>query len=179
MNESVEQYIARITGFVGTSDPIAIIEATPSKLAEAVKGMSAAALDYKTSPEKWSVRQQLAHLVDAEMQMGNRFRWSVAEPGKAIVAFDQDKWAAAARYDTTPVELSLATFTAARRWTVDFLSRLSPAERDAAYIMHSERGKETLQRLMTMMAGHDLNHLKQIAALKEASGTAAGVGTRS
>ena len=172
MNETVEQYIARITGFVGTSDPIAIIEATPSKLAQAVNGLSGAALDYKASPEKWSIRQQVAHLADAELQMGARFRWAASEPGKQIVAFDQDLWAATCKYEQTALDLSLATFTATRRWTVDFVRRLTPGEREAAFIMHSERGKETLQRLMTMMAGHDLNHLKQIAELRDASGKA-------
>jgi|SRR6185312_5399063 len=172
MKETVEQYIARITGMVGTSDTVVVIEATPSKLAEAVKGLSAAALDYKASPEKWSIRQQVAHLADAELQMGTRFRWAAAEPGKKIVAFDQDLWAAACKYEQTPVDLSLATFTAARRWTIDFIRRLTASEREGAFILHSERGKETLQRLMTMMAGHDLNHLKQIAELREASGKA-------
>ena len=172
MSETVQQYIARITGFVGTEDPLAIIEATPSKIAEAVQGLPAAALDYKPSPEKWSIRQQLAHLADAELQMGARFRWSAAEPGKQIVAFDQDKWAATAKYGSTPVDLSLTTFTAARKWTIAFVRSLSAGERENAFIMHEERGKETLQRLMTMMAGHDLNHLKQIAELREASGQA-------
>src|SRR4051794_34897433 len=125
MSETIEQYIARITGFVGSSDPLAIVEVTPAKLAEAVQGLAAGALDFKPSPEKWSIRQQLAHLADAEMQMGARFRWSAAEPGKAIVAFDQDKWAATARYSTASAELSLATFTAVRRWTLDFVRRLT------------------------------------------------------
>jgi uncharacterized damage-inducible protein DinB len=172
MNETVEQYIARITGLVGSSDPVAIIEATPAKIAEAVKGLSNSALDYKPSPDKWSIRQQLAHLVDAELMMGTRFRWAASQPGKGIIAFDQDKFAATAKYESVPVELSLPTFTAARRWTVDFVRRLTPQEREGAYIQHEERGKETLQRLLTMMAGHDLNHLKQIAALSEASGKA-------
>jgi uncharacterized damage-inducible protein DinB len=172
MSETVEQYIARITGLVGTSDPVAIIEATPAKIAEAVKGLSAAALDYKPSPDKWSIRQQVAHLVDAEIVMSTRFHWAAAQPGKPIVAFDQDLWAATGKYASTPLELSLPTFTAARAWTTNFVRRLTPAEREGAYIMHEERGKETLQRLLTMMAGHDLNHLKQITALSEASGKA-------
>jgi hypothetical protein len=28
--------------------------------------------------------------------------------------------------------------------------------------MHSERGQETIERILHMMAGHDLNHLHQI-----------------
>ncbi len=172
MSETVQQYIARITGLVGSTDPFAIIEATPSKIAEVVKDLSLAALDYKSSPEKWSIRQQVAHLADAELHMGTRFRWSVAEPGKQVVAFDQDLWAGKLQYTAIPIDVSLATFTAARRWTIDFLKRHSPEERDGAFILHSERGKETLQRLTQMMAGHDLNHLKQISELRDAGGKA-------
>jgi hypothetical protein len=170
MKETVEQYIERIKGLVGTSDPLAIIEATPLKLSEAVKGLTPAASDYKPTPEKWNIRQQVAHLADSEMIMSTRLRWAAAQPGKGIVAFDQDLWAATGKYASTPLELSLATFTAARRWTVEFLRRLTPVERDAAFIMHEERGKETLQRVMVMLAGHDLNHLKQITELSKASG---------
>ena len=57
----------------------------------------------------------------AVIQLGSQ--GSVAQPGKAIVAYDQDKWAAAAKYDATPIELSLATFTAARQWTVSLLRK--------------------------------------------------------
>ena len=169
MNETVEQYIARITGLVGSSDPVAIIEATPTRIAEAVKGLSGSAIDFKPAPEKWSIRQQLAHLADTELMMGSRFRWAASQPGKAIIAFDQDKFAATAKYSYVPLELSLSTFTAVRRWTVDFVRRLTPQEREAAYVQHEERGKETLQRLLTMMAGHDLNHLKQITELATAA----------
>jgi hypothetical protein len=28
--------------------------------------------------------------------------------------------------------------------------------------MHAERGEESLERILRMMAGHDLNHLSQI-----------------
>lgn len=173
MNETVERYIARITGLVGTNDPLAIIEQTAAKVAEAVKDLSDTALDYKQSPEKWSIRQQVAHLADAETVMGTRIRWAAAEPGKSIVAFDQDRWAATARYANIPIDVSLSSFVAVRHWTLDFLGRLTPAERDAAYIMHQERGKETLQRILTMMAGHDLNHLKQIGELRIAGQTPA------
>ena len=169
MKETVEQYVARIQGLVGSTDPLTIIDATPSKLADAVKGLPDAALDYKPAPGKWNVRQIVAHLADTEAVMSTRFHWAAAEPGKTITGFDQERWADTGKYDRVPLELSLATFTAIRRWTLDFLRRLSSQEREAAFIQHEERGKESLQRLLVMIAGHDLNHLKQIAELSRAS----------
>ncbi len=34
-----------------------------------------------------------------------------------------------------------------------------------SYGMHSERGKETVTRVSQMMAGHDINHVKQIRTI--------------
>ncbi len=36
-----------------------------------------------------------------------------------------------------------------------------------SYGMHSERGKESVLRITEMMAGHDINHRRQIEALLE------------
>ena|SRR5690348_1651234 len=175
MKETVEQYIARISGLAGTSDPMTIIESTSAKIAETVKNLTDEQTRYKPSPEKWSIRQIVAHLVDSEMQLNSRVRWAAAESGKAIVAYDQDKWAATSRYQEVPVGQSLETFTVARKWMLQFLRQLTPAEREG-YIMHEERGKETLSHLLKMIAGHDLNHLKQIGELAEASQAHATVG---
>src|SRR5260370_5185989 len=143
MKETVGQYIGRITGLVGSADPLGIIETTPARIAEVLNELDAAATRYKPSPEKWSIREQVAHLADTEMVMSTRMHWAAAQPGKGIVAFDQDLWAATGKYATMPLELSLPTSTAMRRWTVDFLRRLTPTEHEAP-IMHEERGKQSL-----------------------------------
>jgi hypothetical protein len=31
--------------------------------------------------------------------------------------------------------------------------------------MHAERGEESVERLLTMMAGHDINHLEQVETI--------------
>ena len=36
------------------------------------------------------------------------------------------------------------------------------------YGMHAERGKETVSHLINMVAGHDLNHLRQIESIVNA-----------
>lgn len=172
MKETVEQYIARISGLAGTSDPMTILESTAAKIAESVKSLSDEQTRYKPAPEKWSIRQIVSHLVDSEMVLNSRVRWAAAEPGKAIVAYDQEKWAATSRYQDTPVSQSLETFTVSRQWLLQFLRQLTPAEREG-YILHEERGKETLPHLLKMIAGHDLNHLKQIAELAQTAKSAA------
>ena len=140
MSETAEQYIARLTGYVGSEKPLEILAATPIRLAEALRGLPATAADFKPAPGKWSLRQIVAHLADAELVVCTRLHWAAAEPGKAIVAYDQDKWAATAQYEATPLQLSLETFKAVRQWNLSFLRKLTP-EQWEGFVTHEERGR--------------------------------------
>lgn len=64
-----------------------------------------------------------------------------------------------------PVDESLALFSTIRQSTLTFIDRLSADERANAYTQHSERGKEALDRILEMTAGHDVNHLETMAKL--------------
>jgi hypothetical protein len=37
------------------------------------------------------------------------------------------------------------------------------------YGMHQERGKETIAHIVSMFAGHDLNHLAQVEGIRKGS----------
>ena len=165
MAATVEQYIARIRANVAGKDPFEVFQQTPSRMREIIASASPERLDYRPAPGKGSIREQIAHLADAEMVIAARIRWAAAEPGTAVVAYDQDKWAKTSRYADVPVKESLALFSTVRESTIAFLKHLSPDERANAYTQHAERGKETLQRILEMTAGHDINHLEKIAEL--------------
>jgi hypothetical protein len=47
---------------------------------------------------------------------------------------------------------------------VALLKSLRPEQR-ALYGIHSERGQESVELLSSMMAGHDLNHIRQIEGI--------------
>ena len=56
---------------------------------------------------------------------------------------------------------SLEAFAAMRAFNLRLL-RSIPSSAWRRYGVHSERGKETVEKYARMMAGHDLNHLAQI-----------------
>jgi hypothetical protein len=159
--ETVQQYTARILGFAGDRDPVKVQAATPGRLRRLIRGRSARALSRVPTGGKWSVREILAHLADAEVVHAYRLRMILSRDGTDIQAYDQNLWAATGRYDAVPVEQSLSVFETLRRANVALLKRLTAAER-RRYGMHQERGKESIARLSQMYAGHDLNHLSQI-----------------
>jgi uncharacterized damage-inducible protein DinB len=144
-------------------DPFAVIAETPQQLARLVHSLDSKTLDTLPAPGKWSIRQILTHLADCELVFAFRLRQAIAEEHHTVQPFDQDQWAS--HYDAYDALTALETFTAVRRWNILFLSSL-PHPAFEKPVTHPERGTMTLQTVVETMAGHDLNHLKQIIGLQ-------------
>jgi uncharacterized damage-inducible protein DinB len=169
MTETPEQYIKRILGNLDERDPLAVQAATAGAIEELTEKAPPEKLLERPAPGKWSVGEILAHLADAEIVLGWRVRSILGASGTTLQAFDQDAWARSGRYRERDSNKSLALFRTLREANLDLYSSLSP-EQWEHYGMHAERGKETVKHIVRLMAGHDLNHLKQIQRILGAGG---------
>lgn len=161
MNETPQQYTQRILGYVEGAEPLAVQTATAGKLDRLVKDMPTAELGRRPTPEKWSVSEIVAHLADGEIVGGFRMRLILGSPGIAIIAYDQDKWVVSGHYDQRNPRKSVEQFRVLREANLALLKSLEP-EQWKHYGMHSERGQESIEHIVRMFAGHDINHLQQI-----------------
>jgi hypothetical protein len=166
-NETAQHYIDRILENVGERDPWQVLAGTASRLRALTAGRSRAELAHSPDPSRWSVVQILAHLADAEVVAGWRLRSILAQNGVPIQAFDQDRWAAAFKYAESDPAESLDLFGVSRRANLALLRRVDPALH-THHGLHVERGQETIDHLVRLYAGHDLNHLRQVEALCKA-----------
>lgn len=164
MPETVQQYIDRMLSNVGEDDPWRILESTPGRLRDLTRGQSHDVLARKAAPDRWSVVEIVAHLADSEVVGGWRFRSILASDALPIQAYDQNAWATAFGYASVPLEESLEAFAVARRATLGVLRRVDRV-RYAHYGMHAERGRESVDHLLRLYAGHDVNHVRQIERL--------------
>jgi hypothetical protein len=162
----MDPYIRRILTRLGPLDPIAVLTATPTHLEELVALMGEDGLARSYAPGKWTGQTIVTHLADTELGMGFRFRQAVAvppgDPPHAAQPFDQDAWAErSARLDAS---LALETFRALRAWNLALFATFSLDDwsRD---VFHPERGFEGVDGMVRFLAGHDLNHLDQLAAI--------------
>jgi len=146
--------------YLGARDPLAVIAATPTELARLSRGVSPETANRPPAPGKWSLRQVVCHLADTELTFAFRLRQALSETGHVIQPFDQDRWAE--RYDAYDLPSALALFTAVRRWNLLLLAPVTPQDFERP-LSHPERGPMTFRTLVETMAGHDLNHLAQIA----------------
>jgi DinB superfamily len=161
VNEAVQKYVDRILGYTQGQKPLKVQAATASTLARLVKGVSASKLRKRPAPEQWSVIEILAHLADSEVVCGWRLRAIVGAPGTPIEAYDQNAWAAAGHYATRDPNQCIEQFRAMRKANLSLLNSLTP-EQWSHCGMHAERGKETVEQIVSLIAGHDLNHVQQI-----------------
>lgn len=164
MPETPQQYRERILSHLEKESPEKIRATTAKRIERLIAGKSPARLAKRPAPSKWSVAEIIAHLADAELAMGYRIRAIAGAPGTPILGFDQDAWAAAMYYAKRPAKKSLAAFRALRDNNIELLKALRPEQLEH-FGMHSERGKESIATVARMMAGHDVNHLRQIEAI--------------
>jgi DinB superfamily len=161
VNQIPQQYTHRILGYLEGEEPLAVQAATADKLDRLIKGVSTAELRKRPAPERWSVSEIIAHLADGEIVGGYRTRLILGSPGVSIVAYDQDKWVVSGHYDKRDPQKSVEQFRVLREGNLALLRSLEP-DQWKHYGVHSERGQESIEHIVRMFAGHDLNHLQQI-----------------
>jgi len=164
MTETAEQYRKRMLSQLDGKDPLKLQAGAPKKIDRLLKGVRAATLRKRPAPGKWSIAEIVAHVADAELVGGFRIRLILGAPGTPVTAFDQDVWVTALHYDKRDVRKSLEQFRALREANLALLKTLT-REQWKQHGIHSERGPETIETIVNMFAGHDINHIKQIEAI--------------
>jgi hypothetical protein len=161
MKETPQEYTKRMLGNVEGVNPLKVEAGTAKKLERLLKGVPASKLRKRPAPEKWSVAEILAHLADSEIVRGWRMRQILGAPGTAIQAFDQNVWAISGHYEKRDPRKSLELFRVVREANLALLKSLRP-EQWKHHGVHAERGEESIEHILQMNAGHDINHTKQV-----------------
>ncbi len=156
-------------GHMGDRAPLDVISETPRRLAQLVETIGPSRLEVSPAPGKWSARDIISHLADAEIVFSFRLKQTLAEDHHVIQPFDQDLWAKS--YPSCNTQLALAALSAVRAWNLALLQSVKPADLSKP-VTHPERGTMTFQTIVETMAGHDRNHIKQIEAIAGQSASA-------
>lgn len=139
-----------------------IYRSGPTRLQEALNGLTEADLDLSWSPGKWTIRQIVHHLVDSDLVTFHVLRMALAFSGMVIHTQhrDPDDWALGLRYAQQPVEASVTLLAAARAWVLSTLDHL-PDGLDRCVVRPSGYRSEVRQ-LLRQVGGHALHHIGQI-----------------
>ena len=140
------------------SDVRELIGRQMDAIEELLSGLSPERWDYRYAEGKWSVREILGHLLDAEWVFAHRAIWIARGIPGALVGFEQDDFLAAGHYGSRePAELlaefrnlrsaSQAQFGAFRREQLDLRGEVSGS-------------LITVRAILYILAGHFHHHVE-------------------
>ena len=150
-------------------EKIAQIKNLPASLQEVIRSLNEAQLDAPGGEGEWTVRQIVHHLADAQMNGFIRMKLVLTEKNPILKPNDQDAWAALRDTTHMPLQPSLLILQGlCERWAA--LLESVPEEGWSRTGIHLDRGKMTLDDLLTIYARHGTSHIDQIAKLRAAKG---------
>jgi DinB family protein len=145
-----------------------LLESTPDILDLLLRAAPEDAFAWQPAPDRWSIRDILAHLAEVEYHvMRARARRMVEEDAPVLEPYDQNAAYLAGRYAMQDARTSLERFRREREASVTWLRTLPPAVVEHIG-KHQDLGVITFGQLMHEWAFHDVGHLRQIAEVLRA-----------
>lgn len=146
------------------------LKMTPSLAERLFKEFSPGQYDLRPDPDRFTVREAIAHLADWEPILRDRIRTAVDAPGSTILGMDESQRAIEQDYASKDPRTELEAWKRERAKTVELVSGLSQAD-FAKKAVHSERGEMTAADLANMIPCHDVYHLDHLVWMLERTKT--------
>jgi len=153
-------YQQQLLSLLGPDDPAEVTQATAAAVQSLLKD-AGPEVNRRPAAGEWSVLELVGNLLDAEIVMSGRYRWTISQDKPPLLGYDQDQWVAGLRHNEAQPEELLAVFSALRAANLRLWRQSTAADRDRV-AMHSERGPESYGLMFRMLAGHDRFHLNQM-----------------
>lgn len=153
----------------GRARAIDIVAATPSRLRQAVRGLSNEQIETPYRPGGWTVRQVVHHVPDSHLNAYCRFKLALTENEPTIKPYEENLWAQLPDVQAVPIETSLTLLdTVHERW-VAILRGMKPSDFDRM-LVHPESGRQSLDQMLALYAWHGPHHIAHVNKLRERMG---------
>jgi hypothetical protein len=153
------------------AEAIATLSATPRHAEDLARGLSEAQLSWKPAPEVFSVRENILHLRDIDVEgYEHRIRRLLSEDHPTFPDVDGGKLARERNYNTQPVQPALDDLRQSRATSIQKLNACSELDLERKAEMGGV-GTIDLRRLLQLWMQHDAEHLADLHELRRAIDT--------
>jgi hypothetical protein len=114
----------------------------------------------KPSPDAWSKKEILGHLIDSAANNHQRFIRLQLEPEISLPGYEQDGWVRLGRYQQMPWADIIGLWSAYNRHLAAIIESIDEAA--LGHVWHSKDGDVTLEFIATDYVVHMRHHLEQI-----------------
>lgn len=114
--------------------------------------------DYAYEPGKWTIKQLLIHLIDAERVFAFRALWGIRGDRAGLPGFNQDFWMEEAKVDGRSIKDLLKEWKAVRENTLFLLDQCT--EEQSTFLLTASNWKVSVRALFFIIIGHQAHHMK-------------------
>jgi len=151
--------------YLGDKEPYFVLRSTADRIQELTQDLTPEQIAAYPEAGKWSIHQIVAHLADCELVFQTRARMIMFQNNPTLVSFDQDPWVLGWMRENEPWSETFERFRVLRRSIVRLFLNSEPHDL-TRYGTHTERGVQTINDYVELLAGHDINHLQQIERVR-------------
>jgi uncharacterized damage-inducible protein DinB len=150
-------YYGTYIGKVPEGDLLQILENQRRETQSLLGGLSDAKALHRYAPGKWSIKEVVGHLTDAERVFSYRALRFARGDAKPLQSFDENAWVPPGKFDARPLKDLAAEFDAVRRATIALL-RTFDAEALQRRGVASDN-PVSVRALAYIIAGHERHHV--------------------
>ena len=142
----------------GSGDLIEEMERQVVAWAAMLKDTAESRGGYRYAAGKWSLREVVLHVIDAERVFAFRLLWFARASGSELPGFDENAWVPNSSAEERTLADLAAEFAATRRATI---AMIKPLQDEAMMRRGKANGKEISARALAwIIAGHAAHHGK-------------------
>ena len=149
-------YYGKYITLVGGNDVVAALEDQPRATQALLSGLTDEQGDYRYAPDKWSIKEMLGHIVDAERVFSYRALRFARNDQTPLASFEQDDYVRAGNFPDRRLADLIEEFVAVRRATVWLFRQLSAEAWMRRGI--ASGNPVSVRAIAYIIAGHELHH---------------------
>ena len=154
-------YFLRYVVLVPESDVLSSLETQVAELSRLLARVNPERETYRYAPGKWSVREVIGHLIDAERVFGYRAFCISRGEAAPLPSFDENSYVAESRYDERTLAELVAEFILTRRSNLAFLGQLT--EGTWKRVGTASNKPISVRALAFIMVGHVRHHFNVLS----------------
>ena len=165
-------YYARYISLVPGRDVLAALQEQPHETLAILSALREQQGDYRYAPGKWSIKEMLGHVIDAERVFAYRALRFARNDQTPLASFEQDGYVRAGGFDACRLADLIEEFDCVRRSSVMLFGKLSVDAWMRGGV--ASDNPITVRALAYIIAGHELHHRrilqeKYLDAMRSAS----------
>jgi hypothetical protein len=151
------QYYGKYVDKVASADVVGFLEQQRSEMSQLIRGIDEAKGGFRYETGKWSIKELLGHVIDAERVFAYRALVFARNDKTALPGFDQDPWVHNSNYTNLKIGEIAAEFDSVRLATIVLFKHMDASAFRREGMANGDR--MTARAAAFVIAGHAQHHV--------------------